>query len=179
MTKTIKFDEADRSAVIRAIQAQRGVRLSPVRRRRKWLRDEENRSYWVLGGYDEWHGIPEEMMDAEADEPTGGFLALAIRKREALQIFFGPVEPIVRNRSRLYRARQTTGEYQYQFTITTRGNRVHIKQVPGAALRELAEVVYPAREKAKDQNAQTTRRLLESLSPEDQRRMLQELTKST
>ncbi len=169
----MKFDETDRKAVIRVIQDQLGVRLSPVGRHRKWLRDDEGRSYWIL--YGEWHGIPEEMMDAEANEPTGGILVLAIRKREALQIFTGPLEPVVRNRSRLSRARQTTGAYQ--FTMTIRGNWVRINQVPGAALRKLADVPDTQDEKAKDQSIQTAQRQMKRLSPEERRHVVQELAK--
>lgn len=111
MTKTMKFDQADRRAVIRALESHLGVQLSPVGRRRKWLRDNDGRSYWVLGGYGEWHGIPEEMIDEEVKNPTTGMLVIAKRRREALQVFVGPIDPILRNRNRFYRASRTTGDY--------------------------------------------------------------------
>lgn len=173
----IKFDETDRRAVIRAIQDRLGVRLSPVGRRRKWLRDGQGRSYWILGGYGEWHGIPEDMMDAEASHPTGGNLVVATRKRQALQIFIGPLEPIVQGRRKLNRARQTTGDYR--FTIRTGGNRMHINKVSGTTLRELADVSYTTNDKARDQNVQSARQLLDRLSPEEQRLIIRELSGRT
>jgi hypothetical protein len=175
MKKAIKFDEADREAVIRAIEDRLGVRLSPVGRRRKWLRDGDGRSYWVLGGYGEWHGIPEEMIDAEAKNPTTGMLVIANRKREALQVFVGPVDPVVRNRHRLYRARKTTGDYQ--FTLTQKGARLHINQVPGFALTELSTFGYTADEKAKDQGIHAAKGLLRKLTKEQIAEFLRDLDK--
>ena len=60
-----KFDETDRSAVVRNVERTLGVTLSRVGRRRKWYSDEAGKSFWIIGGYGEWHGVTEEMMDAE------------------------------------------------------------------------------------------------------------------
>ena len=173
MTKAIKFDEADREATIREVQNCLGVRLSPIGRRRKWLRDDDGRSYWVIGGYGEWHGIPEEMFDAEAKAPTDGILVFANRRREALQVFLGPLEHLVRNRSKLYRARKTTGDFQ--FTVTQKGARLHINQVPGFTLKELATFGYTADEKANDQSVHAVKGLLRKLSKEQITELLRDL----
>ena len=119
-----KFDEIDRKAVIRSVEKSLDVSLSLVGRRKKWLRDDSGKTYWVLGGYGEWHGIPAEMMDAEAKNPTGGFIVVAIRHRSAIQIYIGPLKEVVANRGKLLRARKTTGDYQ--FTYRKRGTRVVI-----------------------------------------------------
>jgi hypothetical protein len=147
MTKASKFDEADREAVIRVIQDRYCVRLTPVGRRPKWLRDDNGKNYWVLGASAGWHGVPEEMMDAETKTPTAGKLVIANRSREAIQVFDGPLEPLVRNRNKL--SRNKIGDYQ--FTVkqsektpphqsnpgvcldVTRGVRVHgRRQVQGS-----------------------------------------------
>ena len=76
-----KFDETDRRAVIDELGRHLGVQINRVGRRRKWLRDRSGRNYWVLGGYADWHGIPEEMMDAEVADPSNGFVVIAMRRQ--------------------------------------------------------------------------------------------------
>ena len=63
--KKVKFDEVDRDCVIDALQKRYGVQLDRVPPYRKWLRDESGKNWWVLGGVDDWHGIPKEMMEGE------------------------------------------------------------------------------------------------------------------
>ena len=55
--KSPKFDEQDRSKVISEIEEYFNTRLSRVGSRRKYLKDENGKSYWVFGGYEDWHGI--------------------------------------------------------------------------------------------------------------------------
>ena len=173
MTKNTraKFDETDRRAVIRVLEEELDICLSRVGRRRKWLRDEEGRDFWVIGGYDEWHGIPEEMMDACIDKSCDGVLVFAKRERGALRIFTGPLEPVIRNRRKLYRAHRSSGDYQ--FTVAQRGDRIHIKQIPGATLRRLTSSPYAEHDKAKDQKMAELRKLFDQLSPDERRHLMQ------
>ena len=60
-----KFDNLARLRVIDAVHEHFDVTLKRVGRRYKWLRDESGRNWWVLGGKDDWHGIPEDMMEHE------------------------------------------------------------------------------------------------------------------
>ena len=90
-----KFDETDRSAVIDELGRRLGVQINRVGHRRKWLRDHSGRNYCVLGGYADWHGIPEEMMDAEVADPSDGFVVIAMRRQSDMEIFLGPLAPLV------------------------------------------------------------------------------------
>ena len=78
--KPEKFDNLDRTRVISEIQRYFGVKLQRVGRRFKWLRDESGRNWWVLGGIDTWHGIPEEMMEDERRTQVEGVLVIAYKK---------------------------------------------------------------------------------------------------
>lgn len=109
-----KFDETDRQAVIDMLSGHFGVRLQPVGRRTKWLRDDTGRKYWVLGGYEEWHGIPEEMMDEEVSSPSKGYIVITIRHPSTIEIFIGLLTLLVAARAHLNRASQTTGDYQFK-----------------------------------------------------------------
>ena len=107
---TNKFDNLDRNRVIHAVEEYHGVKLEKVGRRRKWLQDESGRNWWILGGYGDYHGVPEEMMEAELKSPTTGILIIAERKLTDIDIFSGSVEKLCKNRNKLYRARKTTGD---------------------------------------------------------------------
>ena len=102
-----KFDETDRRAVVDELGRRLGVQINQVGRRRKWLCDHSGRNYWVLGGYADWHGIPEEMMDAEMADPSDGFVVIAMRRQSDMEIFLGPLARLVAARRKLYRAKST------------------------------------------------------------------------
>jgi len=53
----VKFDEYDRKKVIAELEKTFQVKLSPIGRRRKYLRDTTGRRYCVLGGVRRlaWH----------------------------------------------------------------------------------------------------------------------------
>lgn len=144
-----KFDETDRQAVIDMLSRHFGVRLQPVGRRRKWLRDDAGRKFWVLGGYEDWHGIPEEMMDAEVISPSRGYIVIAIRHCSTIEVFIGPLTSLVAARAHLSRASQTTGDYQFKVEkkVEKHGTRLLIKQVPNAALSELTTFSFNETEK--------------------------------
>lgn len=168
-----KFDSTDRSAVIRAVEKSLGVSLSREGRRQKWLRDRDGRSYWILGGYGEWHGIPEEMMDAEASEPSDGLIVVAIRNRADMQIYIGPMCPIVEGRSKLYRAAKTTGDYQ--FTYKKKGASIAIDQLPSILLNELGTFSFSDEEKEQEKRRVMAKEYLNGLSEEEKEKLLNEL----
>jgi len=160
-----KFDEADRKRVIRAVEARFNVKLRPVGRRRKWLLDNAGRNYWVLGGYEEWHGIPEEMMRAERSAAVEGILVVAARKKSSMTVFAGSVTGLVRCADKLYRAKKTTGDFQ--FTYKVRGEHLFVDQLSGFSLERIDSVQYDADEKQRDKTAEEVKKLLESMPSEE------------
>lgn len=147
-----KFDETDRDAVVSELTTRRGVNLSKVGRRRKWFQDAEGWNYWILGGYGEWHGIPEEMMEAELEAAEPGFLVIATRRKADIEIFVGSLKPLTNNRKKLSRAAKTTDDYQ--FTFTKHGSHLIIDQlrdVRDATLEGIGRFHFGEFEKAKKQ----------------------------
>lgn len=170
---SVRFDEIDRRAVIDSLSRQLGVRLTVVGRRRKWLKDEFQRHYWVIGGYGEWHGIPAEMMDAEVASPSGGILAIAMRLRQAIQIYVSPLAPFVDARSALNRARKTTGDYQ--FTYTKRGIHLVIDQAPSIALSDLTGFSFDDTAKTAVKKSREAEKLIAALPENELRALLTKL----
>ena len=148
---TNKFDSLDRNRVIRAVEEYYDVKLERVRRRPKWLQDESGRNWWILGGYGVYHGVPEDMMEAELQASTAGMLIIAVRKLPDIEIFSGPVEQLCKNRNRLYRARKTTGDYQ--FNIHASGSRLMVTgagNVQIVQLKRIDSFSYSEEDKAQD-----------------------------
>ena len=71
-----KFDEQDRKKVISEVEKHFNVNLSRVGSRRKYLEDSSHKSYWVIGGYEDWHGIPPDMFEQEEKRNRTAFLLL-------------------------------------------------------------------------------------------------------
>jgi len=172
-----KFDETDRRAVVSAVEKRLRVRLMRVGRRRKWFQDEVGRNYWILGGYGEWHGIPEDMMQNEIDASVSGFIAVATRQRAAIEIYIGSLSAILEDRAKLYRARETTNDYQ--FTFKKRGNSLVIDQIPSAVLADLGGFSFTEADKNGVARIEEAKHLFEKLSAEDKKRLLESLAQQT
>ena len=170
-----KFDNIDRKRVIRAVEDHFGVTLSKVGRRPKWLQDEAGRNYWVLGGYGEWHGIPEEMMDAEIKSPTEGMLVIAVRKKASMEVFAGGVGGLINGRVKLCRAKKTTGDYQFTYRVI--GDHLIVEQLPSFSLERIDVLSYEVDEKEKDIAVDTVTKLFEKMSKEEQEEFLRSLSK--
>lgn len=131
--KSVKFDESDRGKVIAEVESHFGVTLSRVGKFHKFLKDASGKSYWVLGGYEYWHGVPSEMLEAEKQDPTDGVLIVAKRWPKAIDIFFGELQPMVVNERALCHTQ--TGDFQ--FNIFIRGNLMTVKEIPSLVLHKL------------------------------------------
>jgi len=168
-----KFDNIDRKRVIRVVEDYFKVKLSKIGRRSKWLQDDVGRNYWILGGYGEWHGIPEDMMNAEIEASTEGVLVVAIRKKNSMDIFAGGVDELVTGKAQLYRASKTTGDYQ--FTYETKGNHLILKQLPIFSLEKINSLSYEIEEKKKDIAVNEVKKLLDGMSKEERTQLLQSI----
>jgi hypothetical protein len=129
-----KFDESDRKKVIAEVEEHFGVKLTPVGRHRRFLRDASDKAYWVLGGYDEWHGIPSEVIAEEQRRSSNGVLVVAKRHRTSIDVFAGSLQLFIANSHDLSHAR--AGDYQFHVTI--RGSVMSINEIPSLALKKIA-----------------------------------------
>lgn len=168
--KSPKFDEQDRSKVISEIEEYFNTRLSRVGSRRKYLKDENGKSYWVFGGYEDWHGIPQDMFEEETRRATEGVLVVAKRFRNRIDIYSGPLQPIIDSRDTL--SHTQTGDYQ--FNIYIRSNHLFIKEVAGLSLAKLGETPYSEGEKESDTNIGELKKIISKLSAKEREELLKE-----
>jgi hypothetical protein len=169
--KSPKFDEHDRRKVISEVEDHFSVHLSPVGTRRKFLEDGNGKTFWVLGGYEDWHGIPPEMLEEEERRSTNGVLVVAKRYKSRIDVYSGPLEPLIKNKELLSHAKKG----DYQFNINIRGNHLFIKEIPDLSLAVLGESQYSVEEKDSDKKLQALKGMFSKLSSEEQQELLQKL----
>jgi hypothetical protein len=114
----------------------------------------------VFGGYEDWHGIPAEMMEAEEFRNAEGIFVVAKRGKTKIDIFTGPLSPLIKNKKSL----SHTKKGEYQFNIRFRGISLMILEVPGLNLSALGTASYPMEEKASDQAVEKAKILLSNLT---------------
>lgn len=166
-----KFDEDDRKHVISAIENHYGVRLNPIGRRRKYLRDESGRRYLVLGGYDHWHGIPRSIFRDEEGNPGDTLLVIGKRYRDDIDIYVGPFQPLLKNRARL----PTTSSDQYVFNLKPVTHGFVIAEVPSLALSQIGGAKFTPDEKAGQKRFNQAVAMLDRLSPKERGELLRKL----
>ena len=143
--KPEKFDNLARNHVINAIQGHYHVELHTVRRRSKWLQDKSGRNWWVLGGRGTWHGIPEEMMEDERRAQVEGVLVIAYKRLTGIDVFEGPLGPLLSASNELPRATQPPRDYK--FNVKVSGTRLQCTEVPNLVLDRLATIPYSAEDR--------------------------------
>lgn len=126
----LKFNESDRDKVIAVVEQHFGVKLSNVGTRKKYLQDQSGRSFWVLGGYDNWHGIPPDMMEEEVKRNTNGVLVVAKRHLHSIEIFAGGLKPMVQSKGDLYRTKNGDFHFNVHIVLT----HLNIKEIEGFSL---------------------------------------------
>lgn len=169
MKKALKFDEHDRDKVISEVESHLSVSLSRVGSYRKFLQDRAGKSYWVFGGYEDWHGIKADMLKDEQKRSTDGVLVVAKRHRTSIDIFYGRLQPLIENHRDL--AHTQTGDYQ--FNVAIRGNVMSIKEVPSLTLRKLGAPTEAG--PAVDPKMAKIEAMLAKMSPAERLSLLEQL----
>ena len=166
-----KFDEFDRRKIIETIEHYFCEKLSRFGRRKKYLRDQHGKSYWVLGGSGDWHGFQSDMIEVERERGKNGVLVIAKRFRNRIDIFAGQLQPLIDNVSSLSHAENG----DYQFNISILDNVLFFKELPSTLLklRKISEVTYPEAQKLSDKKVAEVKLILDNLPPEQRRQILE------
>ena len=170
--KPEKFDGLDRRRVIEVIQEHCGVRLQTVGNRPKWLRDASGRNWWVLGGLGTWHGIPEGMMEHEKCSEMEGLLVIAYKKLTKIEVFKGPLGPLVSARDELPRSAQ-----QFHFDVEVSGTHMRCIQAPNVVLDRLDTIPYSAEDRERERKLNEFRKSVSAMSREEQSALMDELNR--
>ena len=145
--------EVDRQRVIDAVHKHFDVTLERVKGRRKWLRDESGRNWWVLVGKSSKKnrcGIPKVMMEDEeqahiAGRPEDGMIVIAQLKGRVIEAFYKRLGPLVNAKNEFPRSSQGN-EDQYQFTVRPCGDCLRIDKI-NVKLERFAIIPYSDEDK--------------------------------
>lgn len=158
-----KFDELDRKRVIDAVQEHYDVKLEKVGNARKWLRDELCRNWVILGGKDDWHGIPNEIMEHEKETRTEGMLVVAEKKLTHIEVFAGPLSQLVSSKDELS---QTKTE-ACQFTVKVKGDLMQCVQAPAVVLKRIVSISHSDEDRERERRMNEFGKMVADLSPEE------------
>ena len=164
-----KFDKWDRKSVVGLIQETFGVTLSAEGSRDIWFRDESGAEWWILGGKDDFHGIPEEMMERERGrEPTGQFV-FAQKLVDSLNVYVGSLLPLIDAKHSLScRNKDNT----YLFNIDVRKDSMRIVEVPHIVLKKIGTIPHTNSDRESIKEVEAARKTFESLSPKEQAELI-------
>ena len=129
----LKFNELDRVKVISKVEYHFAVKLSPVGRYNKLLRDQSGRSFWVFGGYGNWHGFQEKILREDALASGDGVLVIAKHRMSEIDIYTGSLQPLIDNFHKLHH----TSNGDHHFNVEPRGDWLHVKEVDICRLAKL------------------------------------------
>lgn len=164
--KPEKFDDLDRRRVIDAVQNHYGVQLQKVESRRpKWLQEASGRNWWVLGGIGFFHGVPEKMMEHEKHSKVEGMLVIAYKKSNDMDVFAGPLGPLVSARNKLPRAAQPPREFK--FNVEMSGTRMRCIEVPNVVLGRLLTIPHSAEDRKRDKTLNEFQKSVSTMSREE------------
>lgn len=140
-----KFDNFDRKQVIVAVENHFQVNLHKAGSREKLLKDDKGKSYWVLGGTGDWHGIPKEMFADEEKQSSDGVLVVAKRKLNSIDIFVGSLPILIKSKALL-----CPTDKDYQFNVKTFSEGICLKEAPDVRLKKISTIDYTKDDKVSD-----------------------------
>lgn len=165
-----KFDELDRKRTIKAVEHYFNIKLSKVGSRRKFFVDQYGTHCWIFGGYGDWHGFPEKMINDEVKRDHKGMLVFAKRTRTKIKIYSGPLKKLIQGKDKLSRNQQG----DLQFILTWRGDEVYVKENPEVSLKSLTDIEYSVEEKEKDRTFKEAKKSLAALSNHERKLLMKE-----
>lgn len=164
-----KFDKWDRKRVVALIQETYSVKLSAEGRRDTWFRDEFGAEWWILGGKDDFHGIPEQMMEREGGEEITGKLVFTQKLVDSLNVYVGSLQPLIDAKHSLYRRSKDDA---YLFEIVTERSGARIVQAPSVVLKKIGTIPHTDSDRASIKNVDAVAKRLKALSPDERAELL-------
>jgi hypothetical protein len=135
---------------------------------RKYLRDQDGRRYIVLGGYEDWHGIPQKIFEAKKATPGDTTLVIGKRSKVHINIYSGSFLPLTDSKALLSKT-----DDEYVFNLQTSTNGITVREVPNIQLRKLGEAQYSQEEKQAGRKDREISTYLEHLSPQERQELIE------
>ena len=137
----IKFSGDERESVIKRLEKLKNIKLKPVGRYKKFLEGSDRLYYCIVGGRDDWHAIPKEVMEQERKYQASVYLVIARWLKTRIELYGGLLEPLFELRDSLSRTEK--GDFQFDLGTPTDGI-LSIKQVSGVKFEKFDEFSAPS-----------------------------------
>jgi len=85
----VKFSDDERDAVVRSLEKLRGIKITRIGSKKKFFKGTDNLHYCIIGGRDDWHEIPEEVMTQEKESSKSVFLVIARWLKTKIEVYGG------------------------------------------------------------------------------------------
>ena len=113
-----KFDSIDRARVVSYLEEKFSIRLRRIDNRGKYQVDQDGTRYVIFGGYRNWHGIPDAIIEDLESCNAKAIMVVALIDGAAMRIFAGPMEKFMLSVHTLNRL----GDDKYDFHVSDCGD---------------------------------------------------------
>jgi len=114
----------------------------------------------VLGSVDDWHGIPDEVVEDVEENHPNSKLAIAIKKRKTLKIYLGEMAPFIKSLGQLER----TGNDKYTFHVDEKHDLLTVREARKVNLDLLTEVPHSESDRTNTKNKEEVNKLLKNMT---------------
>lgn len=165
-----KFDNIDRQFVVEFIEKVFESKLKKVTNRHIYLKNSNDSYFVVLGGIEDWHGIPDDVVES-IESKANKYLIIALRKETSLKVYFGNMSNFLDKRDCYKRP----GNNKYTFNIDEYVDYARIRQTPSVKLELLWEVPYSFTDREKQEKKEEVTKIIKKLSPIQIRNIMKSL----
>ena len=152
-----RFSDDERNPVVDELESLINIKLKRIGRKKKFLLGSDNLYYCILGGREDWHEIPKEVMDQEEASSGSVYLVIARWLKTRIEMYGGPLKPLFD--ARQYLTLMKDGDYHLDLTIPENG-AISIKQARGTRFPKIHEFNAPNISKFKSLSKEQQKELL-------------------
>ncbi len=165
-----KFDNIDRKHVINEVERIFSLPLSRVGRRHIYFKNEKDARFVILGGNENWHGIPDDVI-TDILKATEKYLIIGLKKRNSIRVYYCDITNLLTQLKLLNRP----GNDKYTFNIDEHGTWATIRQVQSVKLNLLAEIQYTSLDREKIIQKERIQRELEQMTTEELEELIRKI----
>ena len=166
-----KFDSIDRARVVLHLQAKFSIRLKRIDNRGKYQVDQDGMRYVIFGGYGNWHGIPDPIVEDLESCDAKATMVVAFVDGATMRIFADPMDEFMLSVHSLNRP----GDDKYDFHVSDCGDCAKIIELPEVTLGLCDEIPHTSVDRDRVAKKLKAEQAVSKLSDAEKEQLLQEL----